>query len=392
MNADMPELIFGSPDAVDRDVLVLLHLDGGMDGLHLVPPLGDSALQTHRRQLQLGEPGRTGGVLDLDGRFGLHPRLEPLRDLFRAKRLAIVHACGSPDRSLSHFEAMQTMESGARDSRELSNGWLSRHLALRANAARGPLRAVAFGKSLPRVLGGSADATVISSLSDVRLDVPSNWDSQWPAVLREFYSGSDDPPARHGRDTLRLIDDLRMLQRDTYRPEGNTRYGDSDLGATLRQVAQLIKADVGLEAAVVRQGGWDSHRAQQPQLDGLMSALSESLRAFHDDLGARMQRVTLVALTEFGRRARENGAAGTDHGRGSAMFLVGGGVRGGHVFGRWPGVEPDQLDRDGNLRVTTDYRHVLGEVVARRLGNSALDAVFPRFTPEFLNCCEPAST
>ncbi len=377
------QLVFRPETGPRGDVLVSLFLRGGMDGLHAVPPHADEQLRRQRPTLALHDAGKPGGVIDLDGFYGLHPELAPLAELFRERRLAIVHACGSPDRTLSHFEAMQTLERGVDDGNSVASGWISRHLAGTQERGASPLRALAFGDVLPKSLQGSASATAVRSLTEFRLPVPEPW-TQFRNTLAALYGGAD-PAAAPGRETLRLLNCLERLDPGAYRPEGGAAYPKTELGRRMAQVAQLIKAEVGLEIAALDLGGWDSHVAQDTLLTPLLRELARALHAFHADLGPRMERVTVVAMTEFGRRVHENSGLGTDHGRAGALFLLGGGIRGGRVYGSWPGLHDGQLDGDGDLRVTTDFRSVLGEVVRRRLGNERLEQVFPGFAGPFLN-------
>jgi uncharacterized protein (DUF1501 family) len=385
-----PRLLFRPETGPKADVLISIFLRGGMDGLHAVPPHGDPQYRKQRPTLAVPEPGKTGGLVDLDGFFGVHPELAPVAELFKAKRLALVHACGSPDTTLSHFEAMQTMERGVSDGNVTASGWISRHLASMDAANASPLRAIAFGDVLPKSLQGSLSAMAIRSLTEFRLGIPDGWSDGFRPMLAGLYSGGDDPARIAGRETLRLLRSLEKLDPDKYQPEGGAAYPESDFGRGLRQAAQLVKAEVGLEIAAIDLGGWDSHVAQETLMQGLMRDLGKGLHALHADLGERMKRVTVVAQTEFGRRVHENSGLGTDHGRASALFLMGGGTRGGRVYGEWPGIGPDQVDQDGNLRVTTDYRDILGEVVERRLGNRALHRVFPQYQPRYLNLTTPA--
>ncbi len=366
------------------DVLIAVFLRGAMDGLHTVPPHADPAYRKQRPTLALPEPGKPNGVVDLDGFFGLHPLLAPLRELFAARRLAIVHASGSPDTTLSHFEAMQTMERGVSDGNSTATGWISRHLASLANGNGSPIRAIAFGDVLPKSMQGSLGASAVRSLSEFRLSAPPEWGAGFHHALAGLYAGGTDPARAAGRSTLTLLKSLGKLDPEQYAPEGGAKYPEGDFGRGLRQTAQLIKADLGLEIASVDLGGWDSHVAQPTLLEGLMPQLAQGLHALDSDLGDRMRRVTLVAMSEFGRRVHENSGLGTDHGRATAMFLLGGGIRGGKVYGTWPGLETERLDRDGNLRVTTDYRDLLGEIVERRLRNPQVGKVFPDYTPRYL--------
>ncbi len=376
-------LMFKPEQGPNGDVLVTIFLRGAMDGVHTVAPYADPAYRKQRPTLALAEPGKAGGVVDLDGFFGLHPDLAPLSQLFQDKRLAIVHASGSPDQTLSHFEAMQSMERGVDDGNSTASGWITRHLT--ANPSnQSPVRAVAIGDVLPKSLQGSLSATAVRSLSEFRLQVPKEWPSEFRTALGALYAPEADAAQRSGTVILDLLTRLEKLDPATYKAEHAADYPDTGLGQGLKQVAQLIKADVGLEVAALDLGGWDAHVAQVQLMTGLMKELGQSMHAFHADLGDRMSRVTLVAMTEFGRRVHENSGLGTDHGRASAMFLAGGGIKGGKVYGQWPGLATEQLDRDGNLRVTTDFRDILGEVVQRRMRNPRLDQVFPNHTPRFL--------
>ena len=388
---DVPEqkqplkLVFRPGAGPAGDTLVLLLLRGGMDGLHTVPPHADPDFSGIRNKLALPPPDRRGGIIDLDGFYGLHSELAPLANLYCDRTLAIVHACGSPDQTLSHFEASKTLERGVSDGNTIGSGWLSRHLNTCNTGNKSLLRAIAFSKVMPAALTGAPHAVAIPSISEFRLEVSAGWESGFNRGLKELYGDTGDPALDAGRDTLQLLVDLKKLQSSQYRPQGGAVYPKDPLGGNLRELAQLIRAEIGVEAAVVELGGWDTHLGQLPQMSSLMTSLSGALYAFVRDLGDRMRNVVVVAISEFGRRISENSAQGTDHGRGTAMFVLGGGVRGGHVYGRWPGLHPEQRDRDGNLQVTTDYRHILAEIVERRLRNRRTAQVFPDFTPGYLN-------
>ncbi len=372
------------------DVLVLVFLRGGMDGLHVVPAHGDPHFRPNRPTLAPPEPGRPGGVVDLDGHFGLHPDLAPLSELFAAKELALVHASGSPDRTLSHFEAMQTAERGVSDGESVATGWLARHLNSAPSRSDSPMRAVAISDTLPKSLEGALGALAVNSIAEYRLRVPDHWGTGFTSLLTQLYGGGDDSLAAAGRNTLRLAHRLESLVASAYQPAGGATYPGGAVGDGLKEVARLIKADVGLEIAQVDLGGWDAHAVQSALVAPLMEQLGRGLRAFHADLGDRMRTVTVVAMSEFGRRVQENAGAGTDHGRGTVTLVLGGGIRGGRVYGRWPGLAPAQLDTDGNLRVTTDFRDILAEIVAQRLGNPRLSSVFPNHTARFLGLADPS--
>lgn len=376
----------------ERDVLVSIFLRGGADGLNIVVPYGEDAYHRNRQTIGIAAPSdRKKGALDLDGFFGLHPALAPLHPFYEQETLALVHATGSGDQTRSHFEAMSTMERGLPDGRGgTASGWLARHLTSAPGGSRSPLRAVALGSGLPDSLRGATEASALNSLADFSLQLPDSTDHERRAILRralaDFYSEGDDAISRAGRETMDVLKTLNRLDPTHYRPAHGAAYPDGELGNGLRQVACLIKGRVGLEVACLDRGGWDTHVAQGGATGWLamqLGEVSKSLAAFARDLGPEMGRVTVVVMTEFGRRVLENSGLGTDHGRAGVMMLLGGGICGGRVFSRWPGLEDDDLEPPGDLRVTTDCRDVLAEIVTRRLHNLNTAAVFPNYTPRF---------
>jgi len=364
----------------DRDVLVVIFLRGGADGLNIVCPYADDLYHKARPTLGLSGPtrGNVGDrVLDLDGYFGLHPAMSRLMPLYEDGKLAVVHAVGSQDGTRSHFEAMLAMERGlARMGPGAQNGWLARYL--QASDGDAPMRAVSFADVLPDSLRGATNTMNLRDLSEFRLQ----GDTEFRQFVAELYQQPQDEMAAAGRGTLKILDSLDRLDYSAYRPEGNAAYPDSELGAGLKQTAFLIKADVGVEIASLDHGGWDTHFAQGSSTGlqaGLQTDLASSLRAFTDDLGSRLDKVTVVVMTEFGRRIGENSTLGTDHGRASVMFAVGNHVKGGKVHGRWPGLDLESQEGPGDLRVTTDYRTVLAEVLEKRLTFNRTEDVFPGF-------------
>lgn len=376
------------------DVLVTIFLRGGADGLNIVPPYGEDAYHRNRPVLGVASPGDSRAdaanrAIDLDGFFGFHPTLAPLVPLFHDGRIAVVHACGSGDQTLSHFEAMATMERGlASEATGTASGWIARHLTATEGGNRSPLRAVALSSMMPASLRGATSATAVNSLADFRLLLPESAQSthqgDFRAMLKELYGVGKDEVSQAGRETLAVLDTLNRIDPEHYRAANGAVYPVSELGNGLKQVACLIRGHVGLEVACLDRDGWDMHYGQN--LGGWMAAeltdVGKCLAAFHQDLGADMNRVTLVVMTEFGRRLQENKTLGTDHGHGSMMFAMGGGVNGGRVYRNWPGLEENQLDPPGNLKATTDYRDVLTEILARRMHNPNAAAVFPEFTPK----------
>lgn len=373
----------------DGNALVMLFLRGGADGLNLVVPHGEDAYYRERPTLAIARPGdgRTataGRALDLDGFFGLHPAMASLLPLYRAGTMAVLHAVGSGDRSRSHFEAMAAMERGLfRNPHSLTSGWMARFLEATPARSSSPLRAVAMGATTPDILRGASHATTIPSLDRYRIEspLPNRSPDAFADALARLYARAGDEVGQAGMDTLRVLEALHRLDPATYRPEHSADYPPTDIGQAMRQVAMLLKADVGVETAFVDKDGWDTHVAQgatEGWLTGLASELALTVRAFVDDLGPRrMERVNVVVMTEFGRRLRENQGLGTDHGRASFAFVLGGGVRGGRVIADWPGLEPAQLEEPGDLKVTTDYRDVLAELLTVRMGLTAPATVFP---------------
>ena len=364
--------------AQPRDVLICIFQRGGADGLNMVVPHGDQDYYAHRSSLAIGQPGSDGGALDLDGFFGLHPALDGLKEIWDSQQLALVHACGSPDPTHSHFDAMDYMERGTPGQKSLATGWLGRHLGTTQQADDSPFRAIGFGALLQASLRGGA-ATALTSLEAFKLQTRA---PELPKILAahgQLYRGSG-MLVGSGQQTLAALSIVEQLNPGQYRPSDGARYPDSPYGSALMQIAQLIKADVGLQVACADIGDWDTH-VNQGGAEGEMAAnlkeFGDGLRALYTDLSATLNRVTIVTMSEFGRRAAENGGGGTDHGHGNAMFVLGGHVLGGKVYGQWPGLHAEQLYGPGDLQVTTDFRDVLGEIVAKRLDNRELGELFP---------------
>jgi uncharacterized protein (DUF1501 family) len=385
----MPQLAFRSPErmAAGRgDVLVNIFLRGGMDGLSVVAPFAEGAnYYDVRPTIAVPEPGRANGAIDLDGRFGLHPTLAPLKEIYDQQHLAIVHATGSIDPSRSHFDAMTFMEAGVPGNKTLNTGWIGRHLQAAAWQNDSPFRAVGMGAMIPAALRGPITPLSIRSIADFHFRGREDELHRLQQAISSLYTiqAPTNQLERQAGLVFKTIATLDQLQATDYQPANGAQYPDDEFGLGLKQVAQLIKADVGLEVACVDLGGWDTHENQGTlagEFNTLLTTLSNGLAAFYHDLRDYMAGVTVVTMSEFGRRAHENGSQGTDHGHGNVMFLMGGGVNGGQVHARWPGLAPEALD-DGDLAITTDYRDVLAEVVSRRLRNPALDQIFPGHTP-----------
>jgi uncharacterized protein (DUF1501 family) len=347
----------------DPRALVIVFLRGGADGLSLVPPVGDDDYHRARPRLRIAERE----AMRLDDHFALHPRLNAMHPLFAAGRLAVVHGAGSEDDTRSHFEAQDLMEHGG----FVAGGWLGRFLRLREAGGGASLGAVALGTELPEALRGAPSAVMLRSLNDLAL---ARVTPSWMAALESLYA-ADGGEMRHA--AVNTFAMLRRLQ-GISAPAAAMYPGDS-FGSALSQVATLIKARVGLEAACVDLGGWDSHFSQQTLMDPLITRLGDGLAAFARDLGPALDSTTIIVMTEFGRRVAENASFGTDHGRGSVMFLLGGGVQGGRVLSGWRGLTAEALEGPGDVPVTTNYRDVLAPILARHGGAAALGRIFPNF-------------
>ncbi|MBI5366781.1 MAG: DUF1501 domain-containing protein [Planctomycetes bacterium] len=374
------QAVFNAATGPRADVLVTVFLRGGADGLNLVVPHADDTYYRERPSIAVPRPDAAGPAagraIDLDGRFGLHPRLAPLTEAWQAGELAVVHAVGSDDATRSHFEAQDLMERGAAAANGVSGGWIARHLRTRRGTPAGALAAVAIGPSVPEALRGAPSATAVESLADLKLA----GEGAAARALTALYATGDDPLTVAGRETLEVMQAVQQLVNEPFAPGHAREFPYGHFEHCLMQVARLITADVGLEAACVDLGGWDTHFIQGAAAGGMadrIGELAQGLAAFRTRLGERFGRVCVVVMTEFGRRIYENASLGTDHGRGGVMFLLGGGIVGGKVYADWPGLEAADRDGPGDLRVTTDYRAVLAEVLERRLGNDRGAAVFP---------------
>ena len=368
--------------APNKKKLVVLFQRGAMDGLNVVVPFAEPNYYALRPTIAIPQPasGSQEAAIDLDGFFGLHPSLQPLEQLFHGGQLAIVQAVGSPDATRSHFDAQDFMESGTPGARATDDGWLNRSLQEMPEQNASAFRAVAFGPYLPLTLRGKASAISISDLKDFKvLGNPQVTEGGFEAMYAQTV---DQALHGVGQETFEAVDSLRKLDPEHYQPENGAEYPKSKFGKSLQEIAELSKADLGMEVAFLDSGGWDHHVNEggvQGQLANLLRDLSQGIAAFHQDLGDRMEDVVFVSMSEFGRTAHENGNRGTDHGHANCMFVMGGGVKGGKVYTRWPGMSQEQLYQGRDLAVTTDFRSVLGEIVTRHLGNRDLSAVFPGF-------------
>jgi uncharacterized protein (DUF1501 family) len=362
--------------------MVVLFQRGAMDGLNVVVPFAEPNYYRLRPTIAIPQPSRGGAeaAIDLDGFFGLHPSLQLLQPLFQSNQLAIVQAVGSPDPSRSHFDAQDFMESGTPGVKSTEDGWLNRALQSTPEPESSPFRAVAFGPYLPRTLQGSAPAVAIPDLDQFKMYGPQQ---TVEGGFEAMYAQTVDRAMRGvGTETFEAVDQLKKINPALYQPENGALYPTSRFGKSLMEIAELFKADVGLEVAFLDSGGWDHHVNEggvQGQLSNLLRDLGQGIAAFHQDMGDRMGDVVFVSMSEFGRTAHENGNRGTDHGHANCMFVMGGGIQGGKIYTRWPGMEDGQLHDGRDLAVTTDYRSVLGEIMTKHLGQRNLKPVFPGF-------------
>ena len=386
-------------------VLICLFQRGAADALNVVVPFGEHAYYRMRPTIAVPRPtlATTDAAIDLDGFYGLHPSLAPFKSLWTQGLLAPVHAVGSPSNTRSHFDAQDYMESGTPDAKATRDGWLNRYLATKGTCeecvrggngkseggngtAKGDslFRAISMTQQTPRILMGPAPSIAMNSIAEfaIRADGPG------AANVEAMYAtGGSDVVHAAGSEMLEAMKILRAANPQQYQPKNGADYPRSPLGQRLREIAQLIKADVGVEIAFADVGGWDTHVNQggaTGQLAQRLDDFAKSTYALVTDLGERMADVVILTMSEFGRTARQNGSGGTDHGHAGCLFVIGGGVKGGKVHGRWPGLEPEQLNEGRDLALTTDFRSVFGEVVRKHLGASRLNAIFPGFEPKEL--------
>ena len=366
-----------------RKTLVCIFQRGAVDGLNMIVPYGDPHYYRGRPRIAVPRPGVAGGAVDLDGYFGLHPALSPLGPLYRSGSLAFVHAVGSPDATRSHFDAQDFMETGTPGMRNTSDGWINRALRHARDHAQTPFRGVAIGPQLPRALRGAAPALAIDNLETFGLRGRGEARDRLSAAFEELYQGSaTGVVATSSEEGFEAVKMLKTANPAQYVPGNGADYPRGPLANALRQIAQLIKADLGTEIAFADVGGWDTHvnqGASEGQLAARLAEFGRSLAAFTQDLGDRMADVAVLTMSEFGRTVLENGNAGTDHGHATAMMVLGGGTRGGQVLGSWPTLDPAKRFEGRDLAVTTDFRDLFGEVLTSHLGATDLSAVFPGY-------------
>jgi uncharacterized protein (DUF1501 family) len=364
--------------------LVVVFQRGAADGLNVVVPYREKNYYAMRPGIAIPD----NQVLDLDGFFGLHPSMTAFKPLYDQGHLAVIHAAGSPDMSRSHFDAQDYMESGTPGVKGTDDGWLNRALQAedsccggRHNQEHTAFRALALGSQVPRTLAGKVPAIALANVNSFSVGGRGPAPSVAANAFQAMYGDSGDSILHAtGDETFEAVKMLRAANPAQYKPGPGIEYPNNEFGNNMKQIAQLLKANLGVEAAFTDVNGWDTHQNQggvTGQLSDRLREFSSAIAAFWLDMGDGAENITLVTMSEFGRTARQNGTGGTDHGHANAMFVLGGQVKGGKVYGRWPGLNNEQLNEGRDLAVTTDFRQVLGEAVAKTIGANNLDLVFP---------------
>src|SRR3954471_14925162 len=361
--------------------LVAIFQRGAVDGLNMIVPYGEAAYYAARPTIAVPRPGAEGGAIDLDGFFGLHPSLASLSPYFKDHSAAAVHAVGSPDTTRSHFDAQDFMESGTPGVKSTEDGFLARAVGVKKEKSVSPLRAVALSPAMPRILSGGAGAVAMTNISQFGIRGGANVSGGFESMYAEAVAGTLGGTAKESFEAARI---LKSADPQKLQPENGAIYPNGPLANSLRQIAQLIKSDVGLEIAFADVGGWDTHAGEggaQGQLANNLRNFSDAIAAFAKDLGSRMSDVVLVTMSEFGRTVRENGNRGTDHGHANFMLVMGGGVKGGKVHGQWPGLSNLYEGRD--VAITTDFRDVFAEILTKQLGVTSMNSVFPNYAAKW---------
>jgi uncharacterized protein (DUF1501 family) len=363
--------------------LIAIFQRGAVDGLSVVVPFGEPEYYRARPSIGIAQPNAgEHAAIDLDGFFGFNPRLRALKPLWDAHQLAIVHACGSPDNTRSHFDAQDYMETATPGVKSTSDGWLNRYLQARHVEASTPFRAVSLTSQLPRMLQGTAPALAVNQIGQFGIRGGQSSDMMSASFESQYAAAADSVLNGTGKEAFDAIKMLKVADPAKYQPENGADYPRSPFGQALRQIAQLTKAEVGLEVAFADIGGWDTHvnqGAAEGQLANRLDDFGRSIAALVADLGDRMADTVVLTMSEFGRAVHENGNRGTDHGHANAMMVIGGSVRGGHVYGKWPGLAQDRRYEGRDLAVTTDFRDVFGEIVVKHMGVSDTRTIFPGY-------------
>jgi len=365
-----------------QKILIAVFQRGAVDGLNMIVPFGERAYYGARPTIAVPEPGRDNGALDLDGFFGLNPRMDSLLPHFQRGELAIVHASGSHDETRSHFDAQDYMESGTPGVKSTRDGWMNRYLHAREHENASPFRAVALARALPRTLQGTAPALAIGQLGQFGIQAGQASGMMAAGFETQYAQAADALLGSTGKEAFDAVKMLQDANPGQYTPANGAAYPTSGFGEAMKQIAQIVKSDLGLEVAFAELGQWDHHANEGGavgQIANRLSDFSRGIAAFAQDLGDRMADVVLITMSEFGRTVRENGNRGTDHGHGNAMLVLGGNVKGGKVYGRWPGLSSDQLWQGRDLAITTDFRDVFAECLTGHLGATDISNVFPGY-------------
>lgn len=366
-----------------KKVLVTIFQRGAVDGLNVLVPHGDSEYYNLRPTIAVAKPGQADGAIDLDGHFGLNPAMKPFEALWKSGQLAVLTAAGSPDNTRSHFDAQDYMESGTPGNKGTRDGWLNRVLQASETKDTSPFRAVALTQQTPRSLYGRAPSVAMTNLADFSVKAGIYSQNMSGGFEGLYQENAKDSLGETGKETFEAVNFLKQANPAQYKPENGAVYPTAPIGRSLMQIAQLIKAGVGLEVAFTEVGGWDTHVNEgngRGQLANLLRDLSSAIAAFNTDLGKRMDDVVLLTMSEFGRTAKENGNRGTDHGHANTMFILGNSVKGGKVYGDFKGLKNDRLYEGRDLDVTTDFRDVFAEAAFKHMGSKDLAKVFPNYT------------
>lgn len=375
-----------------KRILITIFQRGAMDGLNAVVPFGDDTYYSLRPSIAVPKPkaGDATTAIDLDGFFGLSPALSPFKPLYDAGQLAIIHAVGSHDSTRSHFDAQDYMESGTPGVKSTTDGWLNRYLQANADSKASPFRGVSLGANLPRTMQGKASAIAMNSINDFAIRagggetgqaLQGGFEAMYQQTVNDALRGT-------GKETFEAVKMLKQVNPTQYQPTAGIVYPRGQFGDRLKQIAQLVKSNIGLEVAFTDIGGWDTHANQgagQGQLANRLIEFSNGIAALYADLKDRADEIVILTMTEFGRTARENGNRGTDHGHGSAMFVLGNSVKGGKVYGKWPGLKPNELNEQRDLAITTDFRDVFAEIAKTHLGATNLNTIFPGYSVNTAN-------
>jgi len=362
----------------NQNILICIFQRGAADGLNALVPYGDPEYYNKRPAIAVAKPGNLNGAIDLDGFYGMHPALAPLKSIYDAGELAMVHATGVPHGSRSHFSAQDLVERGITDKFSLNTGWLGRHLAQDNNAITSAFRIVSISGNVPVVLEGAEEPLALSDIESFSFD-QGIIDAGYPSILADLFR-TPLPFSNTAQSALSALDELSTAKPGDIKPDNGALYPTTPLGKKLKQAGQLIKSTLPVEVICLDSDGWDHHESLPGFIQQSLSDLANAVDAFYTDMGTNMQKITLLIHTEFGRRVAENGSLGTDHGTGSLAYVLGGGVNGGQVFSQWPGLRDQDLEMNEDLKITTDLRTIQSEILDKRLGGIDVNTVFPDFT------------